>query len=683
MNKSYVYGAMALGLLFTGCKSDDLPISPNEISTDSERTFYVNVCLHSDAIGNETRAAVDDGTPSEFERGESDIKEAYFVFYDKDGNQVGGEPVKVPLTNVTWTEATTANDPDPENPNPTIDKFYKSTVGVTIGNGQENPTQVICYLNPQIPDQLDEAPLNGTGGIQTQTRTNLYSDEGDNRYFSMSNSVYYPTTASEAPQIAVQIAPNQLFNSKAAADNAMNDASLTVNIYVERYAAKLSFKSVTPGDYTTKTNPIDGSTSDPVTLSFDAKKWMLNASCWETYVVKSFREESQTGDILADNYGYQELDDIINKNGGDWTWNAAQYKRSYWGMSPAYFTSEYPEVSSDVAGISTLNQHYYSYDELIGKEGTEETEAIVPVGYEVSTGEAVTEYVHETTVGSKALASRNIVAALPSVILVGDYTVTIGSQKHNDINFYTYSADEVTGKPFVYFEANKSSLIGASAITGGESMLRGLIKAATNLYKKVGNKYENFDLTDNEDIEKLVAVFEVTDPSPDVKGNLKVPERYRTLQIREGATADQLAGIYVGTTDGYKSINAVDQTPGLTEITTLQANQELMKVVGFAALYTAGAAYFNIPVRHFGWYRTTNTNNGAESIDWSKVRVGDFGVVRNHSYNIEVSKIVGLGTGIGGKDNPIVPPAEENRYYVAYSVSILQWAVVPTQTVEL
>lgn len=70
-------------------------------------------------------------------------------------------------------------------------------------------------------------------------------------------------------------------------------------------------------------------------------------------------------------------------------------------------------------------------------------------------------------------------------------------------------------------------------------------------------------------------------------------------------------------------------------------------------------------------------------MDWSKVRVGDFGIVRNHSYDIAVTVINGLGTGIGGKNNPIVPPAEENRYYLAYSVNILQWALVPVQNVKL
>lgn len=682
MKKLFIYGVTASGLIFTACQSDDIPNKSDDLSTDIERTLYVNLSLHSDAVGNETRAALEDGTPVEgtdFKAGESDIKTAYFVFYDKNGDQVGGEPVGIDLSKATWTEVNSGETN-------TVEKYYQATVGVTISNGQENPTQVICYLNPQVPEDLDNASLTGTNGIQTQTRPELFttSSDGTTKYFSMSNSVFYPTTESEAPQIAVQIAPNQLFNTEAAAKEALNDGTLTVNIYVERYAAKLAFTSAEPDDYVTVTNPIDGSAGTDVTLSFNARTWMLNASCDKTYVVKSFREESQSGDILADNYGYQELDAIINRevNGttSNWLWNSANYHRSYWGMSPAYFTSEYPEVSSDVKEITTLHQHYYSYNELINGIGT--TPA---VGYDVKTDAADIQYVHETTVGTKALKSKNILAAFPSIILVGDYTIRIAGQTLTDTDFYTYLIDPSTNKPFVYFEAAEDSQVGASAITGGESMLRGLIKAATNLYKKTGENYENFDLTNDAELEQLVAVFEVAEPSSAVKGGLKVPERYRTLQLREGVTADQLSGIYVATADGYKTIIADEEieTPGAGQITLLQTNQELMKVVGFCAKYNAGAAYFNIPVKHFGWYRSNNPNKTAESINWGNVRVGDFGIVRNHSYNVTVTEILGLGTGIGGKDSPIVPPAEENKYYIAYRVNILKWAVVPPQSVKL
>ncbi|MDE5849343.1 MAG: fimbria major subunit, partial [Muribaculaceae bacterium] len=92
---------------------------------------------------------------------------------------------------------------------------------------------------------------------------------------------------------------------------------------------------------------------------------------------------------------------------------------------------------------------------------------------------------------------------------------------------------------------------------------------------------------------------------------------------------------------------------------------------------------FNIPVKHFGWYRKGNTNKDDAAIDWNAVRVGDFGMVRNHSYSVEVGKIVGLASGIGGDDVELVPPSFSQDYYMSYTVHILKWAVVPTQKVDL
>lgn len=58
-------------------------------------------------------------------------------------------------------------------------------------------------------------------------------------------------------------------------------------------------------------------------------------------------------------------------------------------------------------------------------------------------------------------------------------------------------------------------------------------------------------------------------------------------------------------------------------------------------------------------------------------------MVRNHTYDIEVESITGLGTGIGTPTDPIIPPAESKDYYVKYKVNVLKWALVPSQKVLL
>lgn len=108
--------------------------------------------------------------------------------------------------------------------------------------------------------------------------------------------------------------------------------------------------------------------------------------------------------------------------------------------------------------------------------------------------------------------------------------------------------------------------------------------------------------------------------------------------------------------------------------------------VGTCNKYEEGAGFFNIPVRHLGYYRTSNKTTAETNpavIDVAHSSVGDFGMVRNHSYQLNVTEITGLAEGIGDKATPIIPPADTKDVYMAYRINVLRWAVVPTQKVEL
>lgn len=151
-----------------------------------------------------------------------------------------------------------------------------------------------------------------------------------------------------------------MFDTEKEALEATNKA---IDVYVERYASKLKFTSKDADAYETHTM-LNGA-EVPVSLSFVAEKWALNAESKKTYVVKSFRKESAEGIILPDDYTYNDLNAAINgtlSTADSWVWNNADYHRSYWGMSPAYFTATYPEVAGDVNDNSL--QTYYTYNDL-------------------------------------------------------------------------------------------------------------------------------------------------------------------------------------------------------------------------------------------------------------------------------------------------------------------------------
>lgn len=686
MNKKCFYGAMALGLLLTACSKDDLSTGNGNGIADSDQTLYVSLTISGDFTG--TRASSENGTPNDdatdFDKGsdtENQVSSAYFVFYDENGHVVGNV-VPVTLTNTNKDETAEGN---------TVAVSYKQVVSVSIRKGEKKPTQVICYLNP-----IQSGTLNvSLNTIQTVSRSQVKTDDG----FAMSNSVYYPDgeAAGSTPQITAQI-PSSLLQTTESAAKADLDAGKTVNIYVERYASKLAFNGTTATPYQTATRVYgaDGTTTTnvPVTLTFNAQYWAVNAQANRSYVIKSFRQESEDGILLGNDYTYSALNNIINvgDNGtgtlsttNSWDWNNPDYHRSYWGMSPAYYTAAYPEVSSDLMGDDALqdNQEYISYNELATK------------GF--SATNTTPQYFHETTVGSKALNSTNPAAAVASVIYVGQYSISIdGTPVTGNPSFYTYLTGQVTvdgntvDRPYVYFDNNTD---GSSKVTGGESMLKRFLAQAQCFYKantdgEGKTTYTRMTIGNAEDFTNLVGALEVAEISDEVKTNydgenttkLKLQNNARTLQLKSVAAAKD---IYILTGNGYQEVVADDATPENGQITLTQANIAIMRQVGYAYYYTTGHGYFNIPVKHLGWYRKGNTQKTADKIDWNKVRVGDFGMVRNHSYSINVTEIKGLASGIGGDNVPIVPPATTDDYFVSYSVRILKWAVVPTQGVKL
>ncbi len=668
MKKRFYYGAMATGLVFTACSSETLSEPDNNRPTEADQTLYVKMAIHGDDL-NGTRAITDNGNPvaeDNFEAGKGDesvIRNAYFVFYDKNNQQVG-DIVQITLDDTTLGTGTNG---------PTVEKYYESVVPVTINKGDLNPAKVVCYINPISPASLQ----NPLSEIQTVTRDMVVSGS-ENKLFPMSNSVYYASDSSIEPEIAVPVSA-ALYETEA---EAKEEGAEAVDVYVERYASKLKFQSTTPTDYTTHAINSENGNEQDVVLSFEAKKWALNAESNKTYVVKSFREEAKEGPgILPTNYTYTALNTVINvglENNG-WEWNNATYHRSYWGMSPAYFTGTYPEVASDItSNPESVNQKYYSYSEVEAK------------GYDVedqTVSEPTPRYFKETTVGTTALKSSNPAAAMPSVILVGQYKLTVnGVEVPENTDFYTY-LNGSDGKPLVYF-ANATNSAN-SVVNGSVSMLRRFLDQVTVLYKKEGNNYVRLDPANSGDLTTMVRALTIAKPEDDVLKDpvaeakpMKVAARRRTLQFNPEGT---ITNIYIANGNGYKEVVADDtDNPNSNQITVTAANRVLMQQVGFANYYNAGKAYFNIPVKHYGWYRAGNEQkDNTGDIDWSKVRVGDFGMVRNHSYSINVNSITGLATGIGGVTDPIVPPAETKDYYVAYKVRILKWAVVPVQNVDL
>lgn len=105
--------------------------------------------------------------------------------------------------------------------------------------------------------------------------------------------------------------------------------------------------------------------------------------------------------------------------------------------------------------------------------------------------------------------------------------------------------------------------------------------------------------------------------------------------------------------------NTNSNGPVYVQVTADEVNKELAQ--NPAEVRTDGDTYYYTPIKHLG---KTGT-------------LGEYGVVRNHSYKITIDDIKGWGTPVYDPDKVIIPTIPSNdKSYLAARVNVLSWRVV-------
>lgn len=674
-------GALALmGLGLSSCSSDE-PLGYQDEKVEADETQYLSVAI-CNPTNYQSRAVTgdnEDADPTIFNNGatsESDVKQLVFVFYDGAGAPTATMYSLLDTADEAietgWSSNANGHD---------VERVWTSVIPVRMVQGQNRPVYVMCYVNP-----VDQTNL-GTMTLSEIDKAVRGSIRGENGLFAMSNSVYYgnnPITGqTNVRMMATPIHETELYPTEEAAIAGPS----VVDIYVERYAAKIGLtmapEAVAEANYYEVALPAGGTAK----LKFTPEYWRPNAIDEKTYITKAFSTGQQTEMDPTQPASYASLNAAFAGTGmggtGTSGWNDPDNFRSYWACSPSYYANNYPQCSDNITdkgeGGTALNTYalkYFTFDEISAEKGK--------IAWNTRNGFLPATADNGTTSGY--FYSRETTASIYAI--QGEITKTIPPKTEG-------------GTPTTETIKLNSKAVVASAVIVGRYQLSTATGAATTFYLYGKSHGKDVYYGTESDVEEALIsnqnvifvdaacttratdpdFFVVEHPSMAVRTNPEtnaidnVAGRLVTIQIP--ASAYTRNTLYFNNAGEIQRISAANITA---------ANRLLWASASSAQMFYNGLAFFSIPIHHLGWSDArcyVKDDKGNIKTDWANLRRGDLGVVRNHFYSISVSSIKGLGTGLAATNQPIVPPMDPDDYYISAKLNILAWRVVPQQSVNL
>lgn len=667
----YAMAFLSLGVLATSCTSEDImPDTEKPVEKDSK--FYINVSIATPA--EQTTRANDNSSVEDFENGtydEQKINEILFVFYNTSNKFVGSTTINM---NDDGSFSTPEGDPiegsgTPGNGTGSVETILDVIVPVSVSSGSLKPAYVIAYVNPTVNPNDDnygdtQRSFEQALGL-TRTLEQVCPSE-NSAGFTMSNSVYYDTTDGDwsRPKIAVEIPDDALYRTQQAAATS-NDDTKRIIIYVERAVAKVTL-NIDNTNFLQKDNKITDIKGNEYTLNFKILGWGLSMLEQQTFLIKNFRAR-EWGNV----HNFDEVFTFSNMNETDirkmldaplsnpsWNMppttltNGISGHRSFWAFSPHYYAdgqNRFPAYSDQINdGTVTPCLIYRNFNEIYDTERL----AIGTYGKEVGKTQYTLEHTMETSVVNNQ-QKRGVTCAL----VVGQYSLQKADGSSSVQTFYIRNGVTSDGQDVNVIYPDDATLIGH----------------VLSINNKIYVKNPEGSITEYSPIATSIpGLFEVKHPSKDISDGKYSPERFVAVQLVESEIGK---GAYY-LRDANGSYNLISAENGNIEA----ANQALFGLMGGVEKYHSGYANFVVPVEHLWGRADTDSKIGDDGFT---ATLGQYGIVRNHLYTINVKGIEGIGTGIGDPENPIVPNVEQEKYYVKTEMRVQRWRVVPGQDVTL
>ena len=511
---------------------------------------------------------------------------------------------------------------------PNVEKKSSGTIVLDGLKNKKYPKYVVTVLN-QANAATFTAPQNLTGWANLTT---WECKNGD--YYVMTTSSYLgENRVADAVEGNTAVA-GSCYATELNESNFLQDTpehvdfneTQRVQIYVERLAArvrvnvKLKAYDESKGLYETDMT-VGGETNPEANTKLYVKfdGWSLFATAPTSRASKSLQ-------------GYTAATTFGDKN---WKWNDEPYRRSYWGKSVIWGTegnsletgdTYYPSINTKFTTGMYCNECTNEYSKVIG------------TGNFADPNKTTTVLVAATVCKADG-TPLNLVEYRGIKYLKDDFTAYILSALN--LLYYTRTPDVLyTGLKDVETGANVDDI-------------------QTYQYNQIGIDDVTFA------------------PAGDGTGSIivKVKDGVELYEIGDEVTETYKdAGDNIVKITYHKVVNFADNSV---------VNKALKDRVQYgdskAYAYTDGAMVYPIVIEHLNY----EFQDGKKVAENQVVRDGQVGVVRNHAYNINITKINTLGMGIynpkskeeGGE--PVKPEGPKDpTYYVESTINILSWKLV-------
>lgn len=634
MKLNRLFYAIGIGCTLCACSSND-DLAPEQKGEIGANANYLAISI---VTAGEDGTRADDPYAKEniYDNGiasEKAVNKVRLYFFDVDGNKVFSKDFGTDDMTVT----------DTSNPyNPATTSLTTIEVELTANRDYHS---VVAILNPPA----DAPTFSKLSELRNHTAD--YGDWAQNGTFTMSNSVYYdtesyedPITQNMSPVVAVPIYTSNIYTHTeidkitdetaraTALRNLQNQKA--INIYVERVCAKVSVtnKPMFTAHFVDK----KGTTKKIKIIGEDGKEKEIEVSVKFrgmdlTVLPKDARVIKKLPGYPEENTPY-----YFCKHVPAFKWNNPLNFRTHWEDAGSQVKTNYTRPSwkdladnadklADTDPITTYinpNTQDATNHEKDDADFTTKLLVCAQLYFEDENGvEQELDLVRYS--GGFWFPSRLIQAAATRVV---ENLQTLDLTKVT-VDGQTLTEDEQTKAQNAIKKLKEDNSL--TKIETGEE------KAAIYLQKLSGTTHDylaELTLKDKDVINKLLGL-EATDAS-----TVKVSSAIRT-----------------------------NMTATLKDMT----NREIQ-------YWKDGMTYFYVPIRHVGFPGLEGdisiVENGTTTTSTNYLN----GVVRNHSYVINIEKIYGVGTPVINPTDPIDPerPDDAPASYITAKIHVLKWKMV-------